>query len=194
MAANELAVVPFTSQKTWHEWLHANHANSPGIWLKIAKKDAGMLTVTYDEALDEALCYGWIDGQKKPFDQSYWLQKFTPRRAKSVWSKRNVTKVEALVAAGLMQASGQVEVDAAKADGRWDVAYESQSKITVPDDLQKALLANPKANEFFKTLNSVNRYAVLYRITSVKKPETRAAKIEKFVAMLEAGQKLHPEG
>jgi uncharacterized protein YdeI (YjbR/CyaY-like superfamily) len=193
MALTNLTILPFESQQAWRKWLQAHYAKSPGIWLKIAKKGSGEPTVSYDEALEEALCYGWIDGQKRPLDESYWLQKFTPRRAKSVWSKRNVGKAEALIAAGHMHAAGQAEVDAAKADGRWKAAYHSQSTITVPDDLQKALLAHPKANEFFITLNGVNRYAILYRVTTVKKPETRAAKIEKFITMLEAGQKIYPD-
>ena len=173
-------------------WLKENHAEINGIWLKIAKKEARVPTVSYAEALDSALCYGWIDGQKAALDEKFWLQKFTPRTAKSIWSKTNCAKAESLIAEGRMQAAGLRQVELAKADGRWERAYESQSKITIPDDFQSALDKNQQAKDFFTTLDSANRYAFLFRIHAAKKPETRAAKIQQFVEMLEQKQKLHP--
>lgn len=187
-----LPVLPFASPATFRAWLQEHHATSQGIWLKIAKKGSGTPTVTYAEALDEALCYGWIDGQKGALDEVYFLQRFTPRGPRSKWSKINVDKAEALTAAGRMRAAGLAEVGKAKADGRWEAAYDPQSKAAVPADLQAALDQNPEAAAFFATLTGANRYAVLYRIHEAKKPETRAARIEKFVGMLERGEKLHP--
>jgi uncharacterized protein YdeI (YjbR/CyaY-like superfamily) len=172
--------------------LSKNQAASKGIWLKIAKKESGNPSVTYAEALESALSYGWIDGQKAPFDDQSWLQKFTPRGPRSQWSQINREKAEALIAAGRMRPTGQAQVELAKADGRWERAYASQSRITIPDDFQMELDNNPKAAEFFKTLNSANRYAVLYRIYTAKKPETRRARIAKLIAMLASGQKMHP--
>ncbi len=184
--------MPFETQQDWEAWLKENHAESKGIWLKIAKKEARTPSVSYAEALDSALCYGWIDGQKAAFDDKHWLQKFTPRTAKSIWSKANCAKAEALIAEGRMQPAGLRQVELAKADGRWERAYESQSKITIPDDFQRELDKNPKAKDFFNALDSTNRYAFLYRIHAAKKPETRAAKIQKFIEMLEQQKKLHP--
>ena len=188
----DLPVMPFKTQQVWKEWLEENHTEAKGIWLKIAKKEARTSSVSYAEALDSALCYGWIDGQKAAFDDKYWLQKFTPRTAKSIWSKVNCSKAEALIAEGRMQPAGLRQVELAKSDGRWERAYESQSKITIPDDFQSELDKNPKAKDFFSTLDSANRYAFLYRIQAAKKPETRSAKIQKFVEMLNQHQKLHP--
>ena len=190
--SDTLPIKSFETQQNWEEWLKEHHAETQGVWLKIAKKEASTLSVTYAEALDSALCYGWIDGQKAAFDDKYWLQKFTPRAAKSIWSKVNCNKAEALIAEGRMQPAGLRQVELAKADGRWERAYESQSKITIPDDFQRALDNNPKARDFFNTLDSANRYAFLYRIQAAKKPETRSAKIQKFVEMLHQQQKLHP--
>jgi uncharacterized protein YdeI (YjbR/CyaY-like superfamily) len=187
-----LQVLPFETQKDWEVWLEEHHADTKGIWLKIAKKEARSPSVSYAEALDCALCYGWIDGQKAAFDDKYWLQKFTPRTAKSIWSKVNCGKAEALIAEGRMQPAGLRQVELAKSDGRWERAYESQSKITIPDDFQSELDKNPKAKDFFSTLDSANRYAFLFRIHAAKKPETRSAKIQKFVEMLNQQQKLHP--
>jgi uncharacterized protein YdeI (YjbR/CyaY-like superfamily) len=187
-----LPIMSFDTQQDWEAWLKENYAESKGIWIKIAKKEARTPSVSYAEALDIALCYGWIDGQKAAFDDKYWLQKFTPRTAKSIWSKVNCAKAEALIAVGRMQPEGLRQMELAKADGRWERAYESQSKITIPDDFQSALDKNPQAKDFFNTLDSANRYAFLYRINAAKKPETRSAKIQKFVAMLEQQQKLHP--
>jgi uncharacterized protein YdeI (YjbR/CyaY-like superfamily) len=189
--SDTLPILPFETQQDWEAWLKANHADSKGVWLKIAKKEARTSSVSYAEALESALCYGWIDGQKAAFDEQYWLQKFSPRTAKSIWSKVNCAKAEALITEGRMQTAGLRQVEMAKADGRWERAYESQSKIAIPDDFQSALDKNPQAKEFFNTLDSANRYAFLFRIHAVKKPETRAAKIQKFVEMLSQQQKLH---
>jgi uncharacterized protein YdeI (YjbR/CyaY-like superfamily) len=187
----ELPVILFTTPADWERWLEENHGASPGVWMRIAKKASGVASVTYDEALDGALCYGWIDGQKKSYDDATWLQKFTPRGAKSVWSKINRDKVGALVERGRMKPAGLKAVDAAKADGRWDAAYDSQRTISVPDDLQAALDASPEAKAFFATLNGANRYAILWRVQTAKKPETREKRIRDLVAMLERGEKLH---
>lgn len=187
----DLPIIPFASQQAWENWLEENHATSPGLWLKVAKKDSGHQSVTHLEALDVALCFGWIDGQRKKLDDQYFLQKFTPRRPKSVWSQVNREKVSQLIAQGKMREAGLKEIERAKADGRWDAAYASQSKIVIPDDLQAALDANPAAKAFFETLNSQNRYAILYRVTTAKKPETRQNRIQKFIAMLIAGEKIY---
>jgi uncharacterized protein YdeI (YjbR/CyaY-like superfamily) len=191
-SSEELPIIGFATQQDWETWL-AEHCTDPtGIWLKIAKKGAGVLSISYAEALEGALCYGWIDGQKAAFDEQYWLQKFTPRRAKSIWSQINCDKATALIEAGRIQPTGLRQVELAKADGRWDAAYAGQSKATVPDDLQQALDKNPQARDFFLTLNSVNRYAILFRVQTAKKAETRAARIQKFVDMLTKGEMLHP--
>lgn len=189
---DDLPVLPFQTVDDWAAWLDKHHGAAVGIWLKIAKKATGIATVTYAEALPVALQYGWIDGQKRGFDDTWFLQRFTPRRPKSKWSQVNRTKVTELIEQGLMKPAGLQAVEAAKADGRWDAAYPSQSTATVPDDLQEALDANPKAREHFATLSSVNRYAILYRIHESKKPETRARNVEKFVAMLAEGKQIHP--
>ncbi len=167
---DNLPILPFTTVQDWETWLKENHTRTTGIWIKFAKKGTGISSITYAEALEYALCYGWIDGQLAKFDEQYWLQKFTPRRPKSIWSKINREKAEALLDSGKMQAAGLQQIELAKADGRWDAAYESQGKMTVPDDLQKELDNNPKAQEFFNTLNSTNRYAILFRIHTAKKP------------------------
>lgn len=182
----------FASQADWESWLELNGSKAPGVWLRLAKKNANQQTVSYAEALESALCHGWIDGQKQAESEHYWLQRFTPRAARSIWSKINKAKAEALVSAGRMQPAGMSEIDRAKQDGRWENAYSSAGKSTVPDDLQKALDANKKAKAFFATLNSQNRYAILFRIQNVKKVETRARKIAQFIEMLANGEKLHP--
>lgn len=187
-----LPIIPFESPAAWEAWLDEHHASSKGLWLKIAKKATGIRTVTYAEALETALCYGWIDGQKASFDDDYWLQRFTPRRPRSRWSKVNVDKVTKLIDEGRMKPAGLREVERARADGRWDAAYESQREATVPEDLRRALDGEPTASAFFDTLNSANRYAILYRIAEARRPETRARRIEKFVAMLAEGEKLYP--
>lgn len=182
----------FETQQAWEGWLADNHNREPGVWVKFAKKDSGIASMNYQQAMEGALIYGWIDGQSKSVDGQYWLQKFTPRRPKSSWSKINCEKAEALIAAGRMQPAGMEQVERAKADGRWDAAYDSPSNIGVPDDFQAALDQNPAAKEFFSTLNGSNRYAVLYRIQTAKKPETRAARIQKLVEMLSRNEKIHP--
>jgi len=189
---DNLPIIAFETQPDWEAWLEEHHTNTKGIWLKLAKKDTGIASVSYTEALEGALCYGWIDGQKASFDEQYWLQKFTPRSPKSIWSKVNCGKATVLMAEGRMQPAGMQQVELAKADGRWEAAYESQSKITVPADFQSALDKNQQARDFFNTLNSVNRYAILFRIQTAKKPETRSARIQKFIEMLTNKQKLYP--
>ncbi len=183
--------IAFTTPQEWEAWLEAHGAESSGIWLKMAKKSTGIPSITYAEALESALCFGWIDGQKASVDETYWVQKFTPRRPKSMWSQVNRARVAALIAAGRMRPAGLAEVEAAKGDGRWDAAYASQRTSTVPDDFQAELDKNPIAKTFFATLDSANRYAVLYRIQTAKKGETRAARIQKLIAMLEEGKKIH---
>jgi uncharacterized protein YdeI (YjbR/CyaY-like superfamily) len=181
----------FASAAAWETWLAANHARSTEFWLTLRKVGAKVSGVTYAEALELALCYGWIDAQKGALDEELWLQRFTPRASRSKWSKVNRDKATALMAAGRMQPAGLREVERAKADGRWAAAYDSPRTATVPADLAAALEASPKARAFFETLDGANRYAVLYRIQSVKRAETRARKIETLVAMMAAGRKLH---
>jgi len=185
-------VLAFASRAGWDAWLAEHHTSSSGLWLKIAKKGSGIDSVSYAEALDAALCYGWIDGQKDKLDDDHWLQRFTPRTPRSKWSKINRDKAEALIAQGEMRPAGLREIERAKADGRWEAAYQGQRTATVPDDLERALTKNRRAREFFATLDGANRYAILYRVQEAKKPETRARRIEKYVAMLAAGQKIHP--
>jgi uncharacterized protein YdeI (YjbR/CyaY-like superfamily) len=192
MPSDPLPVHAFDSTQAWDAWLAAHHADSPGIWLKIAKKGSAGTSVSYSDALDIALCHGWIDGQKGRHDDDYWLQRFTPRKPGSNWSKINTERAAALIASGRMRPAGLREVEQARADGRWERAYQSQSRITVPDDLAAALAANPRAREFFATPDGANRYAVLYRISSAKRPETRAKRIDTFVAMLSEHKKIHP--
>lgn len=187
-----IQTLTFAAPADWRMWLSKNYTLEEGIWLKLAKKNSGIPSITYAEALDEALCYGWIDGLKRPFDDKYWLQRFSPRRAKSVWSKVNREHIERLANAGKMEASGLTAVEAAKADGRWDAAYDSPSKMTIPEDFQQVLDANATAHEFYKTLNKTNTYAILYRIQSAKKPETRTRRIEQIIEMLANGDKIHP--
>ena len=182
----------FASQTEWESWLAQNGGTSSGVWLRLAKKGATQRTVTYGQALESALCYGWIDGQKQAESETHWLQRFTPRSAKSIWSKLNKDRAEALIASGRMRAPGMREIERARQDGRWKAAYTSASNSTVPDDLQVALNANSQAKAFFATLNSRNRYAILFRIQNAKKPETRARKIAEFVDMLNRGETLHP--
>jgi uncharacterized protein YdeI (YjbR/CyaY-like superfamily) len=173
-------------------WLGANHDRQSSFWLQLAKKRSGVKSITYAEALEVALCWGWIDGQKRPLNEAAWLQRFTPRGVRSRWSKINRDKATALIASGKMQPAGLAEVERAKADGRWEGAYDSPSVAKIPGDFSAALAKNPKAAAFFKTINAANRYAIVYRINAVKRPGTRARKIETFVAMLARGEKLHP--
>jgi len=187
----ELPIVSFANARAWSKWLATNHASSRGVWLKIAKKGATSASITYVEAVEVALAWGWIDGQKGKLDEAWWIQRFTRRGPKSIWSKVNREKAVALIETGNMKPPGLAEVERAKRDGRWEAAYESQSRATVPPDLAKALAANPRAARFFETLESHNRYAVLFRIHTAKKAETRAMRIEKFVAMLAKHEKVH---
>ena len=191
-AIAELSVVSFPTAESFDQWLEANHARTEGIWLKFAKKASGVRSVTYPEAVGVALCHGWIDGQLKPLDERFYLQRFSPRRAKSIWSKRNVERVVKLIEAGRMRPAGLAQVEAAKKDGRWERAYDSPSTSVVPDDFRAALEKNAKARRFFSTLNRGNVYAMLFRIQTAKKPATRAAQIEKFIRMLNEGQTIHP--
>jgi uncharacterized protein YdeI (YjbR/CyaY-like superfamily) len=189
--AAEQPVLSFESAEAFDAWLAEHHGDSDGIWIKFAKKASGIPSVVYAEALDSALCHGWIDGQAKSLDDAHYLQRFTPRRKRSPWSKRNVGKALALIEAGRMTAAGQAEIDRARADGRWERAYEGQKNATVPDDLQAELDRDPQAAAFFASLSSTNRYAILYRLQDAKKPETRARRLETFVAMLKAGETVH---
>ncbi len=184
MKAPPLPIVRFTSQEDWDQWLDEHHATSPGVWIQLAKKGSGIDSVTYPQAVEVALCHGWIDGQSNSFEEPFWLQKFTRRTARSKWSKRNCLAVDGLIAAGKMKPTGLREIELAKQDGRWERAYESPRNITVPADLQAQLDTDPVARDFFATLSGSNRYAILYRIQDAKKPETRARRIEKFLTML----------
>jgi uncharacterized protein YdeI (YjbR/CyaY-like superfamily) len=185
-------VVAFARKKTWANWLNKNHGASGGVWLRLAKKASGIESVSYNEAVDVALCYGWIDGQSKSVDEKYWLQKFTPRGKRSIWSKRNRERVDALIVNGEMQSAGLAEVERAKRDGRWDAAYDSPRCITVPSDLQAELDRNREAKSFFETLDSQNRYAILFRVHTARKTETRAKRIQQFVQMLARQEKVYP--
>ena len=188
----ELERLEVASGAEFEAWLEREGASSPGIWLRFSKKGSSVPSVTYDEALDAALCFGWIDGQGAPLDERSWLVRFTPRGRRSKWSQRNRDLAGALIAAGRMREAGAAEIERAKADGRWEAAYPSQRTATVPDDLRAALDANPVAAAFFEALDRANRYAILYRVHDAKRPATRAARIERFVAMLAAGEKIHP--
>jgi uncharacterized protein YdeI (YjbR/CyaY-like superfamily) len=184
-------ILPFESAAAWEAWLGEHHETSPGVWLKIAKKASGVASVSYGEALDAALCHGWIDAKKKSFDDTFFLQRFTARRPRSVWSRRNREKAMKLIQDGRMRPAGLAQVELAKADGRWDAAYEGSGSATVPDDLRDALDRNPAAAEFFAALDRTNRYAVVWRIQTAKRPETRARRIERLVQMLAEGKKIH---
>jgi uncharacterized protein YdeI (YjbR/CyaY-like superfamily) len=187
-----LPIYPFGRQQDWANWLRENHNVSSGLWLQIAKKGTDISSVSYDEAVEVALCFGWIDGQKKAHSDQYWLQKFTPRSSKSIWSKINKAKALALIKSGKIEPAGLNEIERAKSDGRWDAAYDSASTAVVPSDFQSALDGNTRARDFFGTLDSGNRYALLFRIQTAKKAETRAKRISQFVQMLERREKLHP--
>jgi uncharacterized protein YdeI (YjbR/CyaY-like superfamily) len=182
----------FEARDDWRAWLEAHHDESPGVWLLIAKKGSAHQTVSYAEALEAALCYGWIDGQKQRHDDDCWLQKFTPRGSRSVWSKLNRQRAEELIRSGEMRPSGLAEVERAKSDGRWAHAYDSPRTAVVPGDLQAALEAHPEAKAFFETLNSANRYAIIWRLQTAKKAETRERRLWQFIEMLERHEKLHP--
>ena len=191
LAELDLEVRGLRSAKAFGAWLARNHAKAPGIWLRFFKKDSGVATVTYAEALEEALCYGWIDGQVNKFDEESWLQRFTPRRPRSLWSKRNVGKAEGLIEAGRMQAAGLKQVEAAKVDGRWAKAYASPREMKVPEDFLEALTKDAKANAFFRTLNRANSYAIAWHLHNAKKPETRERRMKKYLEMMRKGERLH---
>jgi uncharacterized protein YdeI (YjbR/CyaY-like superfamily) len=181
----------FESQKAWEKWLKENHRTSSGIWMRLARKASGIPSITYAEAVESALCYGWIDGHKRPHSDTAWLQRFTPRRSRSMWSQINRDKALALIESKRMRAAGLEEVERAKKDGRWEAAYGSQSALTTDAGFQKALNKSPRAKKFFKTISAANRYAILWRVQTAKRPETRARRIKQYVEMLEKGETHH---
>ena len=185
-------VIFFESGRAFENWMRTNHKKASCVWVKMAKKKSGLTSITWDEGVDVALCYGWIDGQGKSLDETYTLQRYTPRGKRSTWSKLNRERVARLIDEGRMKPAGLAEVERAKADGRWDAAYDPPSTATVPDDLAKALSKSAKAKKLFETLNSQNRYAILHRIQNAKKPETRARRIAQFVEMLKRGERIYP--
>jgi uncharacterized protein YdeI (YjbR/CyaY-like superfamily) len=189
--APELPTLPFETPRAFAAWLASNHATSRGVWIKIAKAASGIASIDYAGALEVALCWGWIDGQSRRIDDAWYVQKFTPRGARSLWSKINCAKATALIAAGRMKPAGLAEVDRARQDGRWARAYDSPSRATVPDDLAAALVKNARASAFFAGLDSRNRYAILHRVQTAKKPETRARRIAQFVKMMARREKLY---
>lgn len=189
--ADDLPVVLFAGSAEFEAWVEEHGEGAGGVWLKIAKKGSPEPSVTYAEALEVALCHGWIDSQKRGLDETHFLQRFTPRRPRGRWSKVNRKKVEALIASGRMRPGGLAEVEAAKADGRWEAAYDGQRTAPVPADLRAALDDKPAAAQFFAGLDGANRYAILYRLEEAKLPETRERRLRKFVAMLERGEKVH---
>jgi uncharacterized protein YdeI (YjbR/CyaY-like superfamily) len=190
--AADLPVVAFPTKSAWEAWLKKAHESSEGVWLKMARKGSGVDSVNHAEALEVALCYGWIDGQTKKVDDAHWVQRFTPRTARSKWSKINREKALELIAAGKMTPAGKRAVEAAQADGRWEAAYEPPSKATVPDDLRRELERHPRAQRLFDQLDSQNRYAILYRLQDAKRPETRERRLAQFVAMLDDGKTIYP--
>jgi uncharacterized protein YdeI (YjbR/CyaY-like superfamily) len=192
VSGEDVPTLLFEELRAWEKWLAKNHASVRAIWMRLAKKNSGLRSVTYKEALEAALCYGWIDGQKRSESETAWLQKFVARGPRSIWSKINREAAAELIERGCMKPPGLAAVERAKRDGRWATAYEGQKKATVPDDLQAALDKNPKARAFFTSLDSKNRYAVLFRIHTAKKAKTRARRIEQFVGMLARHEKLHP--
>jgi uncharacterized protein YdeI (YjbR/CyaY-like superfamily) len=187
-----LPIVAFPSKSAWESWLKTAHETSEGVWLKFARKGSGVDSVTHAEALEVALCYGWIDGQAKKVDDTHWLQRFTPRTTRSKWSKINREKALGLIAVGKMKPAGKRAIEAAQADGRWDAAYEPQSTAGVPDDLRRELERHPRARQLFESLDSQNRYAILYRLQDAKRPETRERRLALFVGMLDEGKTIYP--
>ncbi|QHT59741.1 bacteriocin-protection protein [Paenibacillus lycopersici] len=190
--SNELPLMLFAERQVFENWLEQHHDTSPGIRLHIAKKNTGVVSVSYDEALEVALCYGWVDSQKEKFDDKTWVQRFTPRRARSIWSKVNKDKAELLISNGRMKPSGFAAIEAAKSNGQWDKAYESQSNASMPEDFALELERNVKAKAFYETMDRQNKYAMLFRIHNAKRQETRAKRIQQFVDMLEKGEKIYP--
>ncbi|MDQ6877591.1 MAG: YdeI/OmpD-associated family protein, partial [Candidatus Dormibacteraeota bacterium] len=192
--ATETQKLVIVDAVAWQKWLDENHSDSTGVWLVLAKKGtASPTSLTYAQALEEALCYGWIDGQARSGDDLTYIQRFTPRRRRSGWSKRNTGIAERLVSQGRMRLAGAAEIERAKADGRWEAAYAGPAAIEVPPELAAALAVSPKARAMFEALNSQNRYAILFRIATAKRPETRAKRIEQFVAMLAQGETIYPQ-
>jgi uncharacterized protein YdeI (YjbR/CyaY-like superfamily) len=187
----ELPIISLQSQIKWRGWLSKNYANSDGIWIRLFKKDSGIKSINHDQALEEALCFGWIDGQAKKYDEKSYLQKFTPRRKKSIWSKRNTKNIERLIEEGKMHPSGLAEVEKAKADGRWNNAYNSPSNSKIPDDFLKELSGNRKAFDHFNSLNKTNKFSIAWRLQTARKPETRQKRINAIIKILEAGNKFH---
>jgi uncharacterized protein YdeI (YjbR/CyaY-like superfamily) len=185
------AIRGFKTRKDFAAWLEKNHKTSPALWVRIAKKNSSVSSITYGEGVEVALCYGWIDAQKLPEDETAWLQRFMPRRPRSIWSKVNREKVLALIASGEMKPAGLEEIDRARKDGRWEAAYDSPSAAAVPADFEKELDRHPKAKAFYKTLNRANSYAILWRLQTAKKAETRAKRMRSFIEMLEKGETLH---
>ncbi len=190
-SAEPAPIRAFKDAKEWDSWLTKNQAEIDGIWMRIAKKSSGVKSVTYPEAVEVALCHGWIDGQKRPESETTWLQRFVPRRPRSMWSMINREKALALIAAGKMKPAGLAEIERAKMNGRWDVAYASPSSATMPEDLEKELERHPKAKAFFKTLNRANSYAIMWRVQTAKRPETRERRIRTYIEMLEKGETIH---
>jgi uncharacterized protein YdeI (YjbR/CyaY-like superfamily) len=188
MEEAETPIRPFESAAAWEEWLVENHPTGRAIWIQIAKKDSGIATVSYDEALDVALCYGWIDGQRKGYDETFFVQRFTPRRAKSLWSKRNVAKVEELIRSARMQPAGYAEIEAAQRDGRWEAAYDSQKDMEVPEDFVRAAEENEAAAATFRALNRSQRYGIAFRLHNAPSPEARARRFASLLGMLERGE------
>lgn len=188
---DDLPILSFESAADLEEWLEANHESAAGLWVRFAKKGTGLASVSFPEALDLALCFGWIDSQRRGIDETHYLQRFTPRRPRGRWSRINRDRAEELIAAGRMRPAGLAQVEAARADGRWEAAYEGQRSATVPDDLRAALDGNPAAREAFEGLDSANRYAIIYRLGEAKRAETRERRLRRFVAMLERGERIH---
>ncbi len=188
---NNIPIVSMKHQQAWAAWLKKNYTASAGVWLRFYKKDSGAVSISHNEALDEALCYGWIDGQLQKYDEQSWLQKFTPRRAKSIWSKRNAERALQLIKLGRMKPAGLNEIEKAKTDGRWERAYDSPAKMTFPDDFLKKLSKNKKALNFFESLNKANKYAIAWRLQTAKKPETRQKRMVQILEMLSQGKKFH---
>ncbi|MFA5329503.1 MAG: YdeI/OmpD-associated family protein [Prolixibacteraceae bacterium] len=189
--SNDYPVLSFEEPAEWEMWLEQNHSASNGVWLKFHKKASGLKSVNYNQALDVALCFGWIDGQATKFDENSYLQKFTPRRPKSIWSKRNIEHVARLEKEGRMRLSGQKAVELAKADGRWEMAYDSPAQMSIPEDFLGELAKNKKAYEFFESLNKANKYAIAWRLQTAKRPETRAKRMQTILEMMDRGERFH---
>ena len=188
---DNLPILTFKTAKEWDKWMAKNYASSKGIWLRFYKKASGIPSLTYPEAVEVSLCYGWIDGQANKYDENSYLQRFTPRRPKSIWAKKNIERVTRLIASGKMKPSGLKEIEAAKADGRWEMAYDSPATMEIPNDFLKELSKNPKAKTFFGTLNKTNTYAIAWRLQTAKKPETRQKRMKAIIDMLSKKQKFH---